>query len=289
MDKDVWRQIVCAVRSADRRVQRVGRRPRYSDQRILKIYLWTVWHDQPLCWACDRLHYSSLFRPKQLPSVSQFCRRIKTARIESMLRAVHEYLTGHKDATGVSFLDGKALPVGNYSRDPDARNGYGTGQMQRGYKLHAWATNDGLIPCFTVDPLNASEPKKARQLINEVPPGTLVLADAAYDSGPLYGDIEERGALLLTPLRGKARSGWRIRKMPASRRKAIELWDTQSDICWAILQRRKQVERIFGALSGFGGGLSPLPNWVRRLAPVRRWVTAKLVIYHARLKCRKTA
>ncbi len=72
MDKDVWRHIMCAVRSADRRIQRVGRRPRYSDQRILKIYLWTAWHDRPLCWGCDRLHYNSLFRPRQLPSVSQF-------------------------------------------------------------------------------------------------------------------------------------------------------------------------------------------------------------------------
>ncbi len=95
--------------------------------------------------------------------------------------------------------------------------------------------------------------------------------------------------MLLTPLRGKARSPWHIRKMPASRRFAIELWDSNPDICWDLLQRRKQIEQIFGALSGFGGGLSPLPNWVRKLEPVRRWVAAKLIIYHARLKCIKAA
>ncbi len=109
-----------------------------------------------------------------------------------MLRAVHKNLSHCRKVAGVSFLDGKALPVGNYSRDPDARNGFGTGQMQRGYKLHAWATNDWRIPRFTVHPLNASEPKQARELLSEVVPGTLVLADAAYDSGPLYKDIEER-------------------------------------------------------------------------------------------------
>ena len=36
--------------------------------------------------------------------------------------------------------------------------------------------------------------------------------------------------------------------------------------------------RNFGNLTNFGGGLSPLPAWVRRLHRVERWVRAKLIV-----------
>ena len=56
-----------------------------------------------------------------------------------------------------------------------------------------------------------------------------------------------------------------------------------------LLQPRDQVERIFSALSCFGGGLTTIPPWVRRLDRVSRWVAAKIAIYHARLRIRKNA
>ena len=116
MDRGIWRLLVAAVRSADRRVVRSGRRPRYSDQRVVKMYLWSVWHDRPLCWACDKRHYSTMFRPSQLPSVSQFCRRMKTRRVQAMLEAIHEYLTRRDAPVGLSFLDGMPLPIRSWSR-----------------------------------------------------------------------------------------------------------------------------------------------------------------------------
>ena len=63
MDRMIWKLLCAAVRSADRRTPRVGRRPIYTDQQIVKMYLWAVWHDRPLCWACDRDHYT--IRPHQ--------------------------------------------------------------------------------------------------------------------------------------------------------------------------------------------------------------------------------
>jgi hypothetical protein len=56
MDTQVWQMVTAAVRSADRRVPRQGRRPSYSDALIVRLYVWSVWHDRPLCWACDRTH-----------------------------------------------------------------------------------------------------------------------------------------------------------------------------------------------------------------------------------------
>jgi hypothetical protein len=53
-----------------------------------------------------------------------------------------------------------------------------------------------------------------------------------------------------------------------------------------VFARRARVERAFGSATAFGGGLGPPPAWVRRLARVRTWVWAKLVINAARiLRC----
>lgn len=289
MDRDIWRQLVAAVRSADRRVSRCGRRPRYSDQQILKMLLWSIGHDRPLCWACARDHYSTLYRPTQLPSVSQFCRRVRTPRIQAMLHAANRYLARADGPVRLSFFDGKALAVSNYSHDPDARDGYAKGGMACGYKLHAWATEDGRIPLFIVRPLNEGEPKVARQLVPEIPSSHLVLADANYDSGALYQELAERGSQLLTPLKGRARTPEHLRRVTPARRRVIRLWDRRPEFCQRLGRQRAGIERIFSVLSGFGGGLAPLPPWVRRLRRVERWVTAKLTIYHARLRCQKEA
>ncbi len=45
---------------------------------------------------------------------------------------------------------------------------------------------------------------------------------------------------------------------------------------------RRQIERDFGNLFSFGGGLTRLPPWVRRFPRVRNWVNAKLLINAAR-------
>jgi hypothetical protein len=289
MDRHVGRSMCHATRSADRRLRRPGRTPTFSDQLILKMLLWSIAHDRPLCWASDRRHYNGLFRPKQLPSNSQFCRRVKTTRIHQMLRAAHEYLVARDPAAERLFFDGKALPIGDFSRDPDARDGFGSGKLQRGYKLHALGTLDERILDFRVLPLNAGEPDTARQLAPRIPPQALVLADANYDSSELYQAVRDRGSVLVTPLKGRARSVGQLRRMSPARRSAIELWDTHPDICQHVQAWRDQIERIFSALCGFGGGLSPLPAWVRRMDRVRRWVTGKVILYNARLYCRRAS
>lgn len=45
---------------------------------------------------------------------------------------------------------------------------------------------------------------------------------------------------------------------------------------------RRQIERDFGNLTSFGGGLICLPPWVRRFTRVRNWVHAKFLINAAR-------
>jgi IS5 family transposase len=286
MDTEVWRAIVAAVKSANRRIVRAGRRPRYSDALIVKLYLWSVWHDRPLCWACDRTHYTRLFRPRQLPSVSQFTRRVKTQRVQQMLTAINAYLTRRNVPVGLAFLDGKPLPVNSWSRDPDARFGWATKGFAKGYKLHACATHDGRIPAFAIRPMNEGEAKVARTKLPPVPEARLILADANYDTKHLYQALGARGQQLLTPLKRIAVHAGPLRRMGPHRRYAIALHAQLGAHYRDLLDARDEIERIFAALTCFGGGLTTLPPWVRHLDRVTRWVTAKIAIYHARLRTR---
>ena len=286
MDRDLWRIVTDAVVRINRKLPRPGRRRHYTDVLIVRMFLWSVWHDRPLCWACDRQHYDRRFRPRRLPSVSQFSRRLRSRRVQEIVHRVNEMLTHRDRPAAVGFFDGKPLPVSRHSRDKDAKKGYADGGFRRGYKLHAWATEDGRIRRFCVKPMNAGEPNTARELTDDIPPNCLVLADANYDSAKLYRSVQERGAYLLTPLKGRATAPRSLRYMPAARRWAIELWQNHPAECKTVLKARYQIERIFSALTSFGGGLSPLPSWVRRLPRVQRWVAAKLVLYHARLLVR---
>jgi len=54
-------------------------------------------------------------------------------------------------------------------------------------------------------------------------------------------------------------------------------------------QQRTQIERNFGNWTSFGGGLSPLPSWVRRLDRVRLWIQAKLLINAQRIQQKRLA
>ncbi len=47
-------------------------------------------HDRPRSWACVRVSDSSLFRPRTLPSVSQFCTRLKSERMALVRRMLHK-------------------------------------------------------------------------------------------------------------------------------------------------------------------------------------------------------
>jgi len=284
MDSHGWHVVYQTIRAADREIPRSGRRPAYSDVLIVSMYIWSVLHDRPLCWACGRSHYGSCFRPRRLPSISQFCRRIQTQRCELILQRVHERLAHIDWATDLSFIDGRALIVGAHSKDPHAQSGPWGKQMARGYKLHAWSAEDGRIPVWSVMPLNVSEKRVAAEMLRYRLTDGFVLADAGYDSGTLYDQIETDGGQLLTPLPKNAGKGHRPQS--ASRNRAAWAW---TGLAGYLYRTRVTAERTFAHLSAYGGGLAPLPAWVRTLPRVRRWIGAKLIIYHARWNVRKNA
>ncbi len=293
MDHNIWTVLECAAKIAVRRLPRPRRRFEFSDRQILLMWLWAAMHERPMCWACSREHCRGMFRPRRLPSVSQFCKRLTTERFELAQQLLHEVLTerGHDDL--LHYLDGKPLLINGYSTDPDAANGIAHGRYGFGYKLHARTTKSGFIPEYKVLALNEGEPNTARELIRRLGAGVMVLADANYDSALLYADIDEKGSRLLTRLKGQhMRKPGSTRKLPRGRAEALELWERQPELAEQAMKERDTIERTFAHLGGFGGGLGPLPAWVRRLTRVRRWVAAKIAIYHARLiakACRAVA
>ncbi len=286
MSSQVWKRVYQTIRMVNRSISREGRRPTHPDTLIVAMYLWSVGHDRPLCWAADRANYTSVFRPRRLPSRSQFCRRIKTRRCQAILRGVHQRLAdvGPEDTPGIALMDGRGFRVHDHTTDPDATTGYASGGFAKGYRLHALARENGRFTGIRVTPMNVSEKRVARELIDENRPIGFLLADQGYESGPLYDYARERGVILMTPLSKNAGGGHR-RQSPA-RLFAKKLWDSGGEV---LHKRRDAIERFLGQLSAFGGGLAPLPAWVRRLERVERWITAKVIIYHARLLVRESA
>ena len=285
MDSHTWSVVYRAIRKADRGVQRFGRHPQYSDVLIVAMYLWSVEHHRPLRWACERSNYGGCFRPRRLPSVSQFCRRIKSDRCDAILQRVHDILSQREKTTPVSFIDGRAFTVGPHTKDRQATTGWARGRFDRGYRLHAWASEDARIPLWRVTPLNVSEKAVAKELLHHGTVGSLALADAGYDSSALYDAFRGHGVCLLTKMQRK-NAGKGHRRQSSARLAAARAW---RGVAGYVHKHRDQVERYFGHQAVTGGGLGPLPGWVRTLERVRRWIGGKLIFYHARLIVRPQA
>src|SRR6478672_2180642 len=185
LDRDIWTNVMHAVKRAAKAVGRTGRRCVYADALIAAMYLWCVWHDRPLYWACDRGHYNALFRPRKLPSVSQFTRRVKSDDCQRILQRTHDALAQRGLTIDEGYVDGKPVLVSPVSKDRQATRGKVCGGFAKGYKLHAFVNEHRRIVVFGVTGLHEDEKTVAMHLLPHLPPmapGALVLKDSNYDS-----------------------------------------------------------------------------------------------------------
>lgn len=267
----------------DRHVAR-GARPakaRFSHRQVVAVWLWAVLHDRPVSWAVQAAHWPAHDRCRPLPSNATMSRRL---RDPALLQALEGWLQRVADAQArdparTLIVDGKALTVAEHTADRDARKGRAQGRFGTGYKLHAIVDSLGVLRAFRVTPLNAGEATVAREMVDAMPVQTprRMLADAVFDSNKLYEAAGRRGVQLLAKRRyphaqalGRHRhSVWRLR--------AIEMMHRTP----TLLNGRDRIETFFSTLGGFAGGLGPLPQHVRRLHRVHRWVLGKLLIYTA--------
>lgn len=283
MSSHEWKVVYRTIVRMNRTIPKTGRKCQYSDTLIVAMYFWSVAHDRPLCWAAARSNYHGPFRPRHLPSRSQFCRRLASPRCEALMEAAWNAMAEGDDGPTFNFMDGRALPVGPYSQDVDAGRGFAGGQFAKGYKLHAITKIDGKTAAWRVAPLNVSEKTVAEDLIVEAQPKGWLLADGNYDSGRLYDLAGAHGAVMFTPLPDNAGGGHRPQS--TMRLLAARLWETEGAMEFYGL--RTTIERQFSQQSCYGGGLGPLPPWVRGLRRVSNWVGTKLMFYHVRLLLRE--
>lgn len=298
MDRELWASVLGAVRRAAREVGWNGgrRAPRYPNWLIVAMYLWAVWHDRTLNWACDRGHYGRLFRPRALPSVSRFTRRIKGEDCQRILQLVHDEFAQRGLVTAEGYVDGKALFVGPVSKDRQATRGKIPGGFGKGYKLHAYVNEHRRIVVWSVTGLHEDEKTVAMHLLPHLPPmapGAVVLKDSNYDSAPLHKAAAALApaAALVGPLKGQnrvkggAHHPVTLRQMGPERRELVAAWAHCPGLIELVLRARDTIERVFGVLCCTAGGLgTALPPWVRTLGRVRRWVGAKVILYNARLE-----
>lgn len=287
MERGTWRVIMAALRRLPRRC---SSGQRYSNRDVLAVLLWAALHDRSILWACARTHWPVQAWRRRLPDQSTMSRRLRCPGVLDDLRTLlHLAQSAFDDGDNATLrVDGKALAVSSFSADADAADGWGTGQHQRGYKLHALVANARRLIEFCVEPMNTPESTVAGALLRRaaragrLARGGLVLADASYDSNPLHAVARRCQVQLLAPRRRPGTGLSRGHRQQPGRVRSARLLESDPRAFRWFSARRSVVEHYFGGLSA-AAGLHTLPSWVRGLTRVRLWTAAKIVLNAARI------
>lgn len=283
MERELWPRLYHLVRE-------VGKTLRLTDvtfqpHAIVLVFLWAALHDRPVCWACKERNWATTtLRPFTLPSPSTVSRRLRRVDTAMLMRALVLRVRDLGDERLVAVIDAKPLPVGGASQDPEARCGRGAGMWARGYKLYAVWSDRPMPETYRVYPMNTSENKVSEEMIPQLTGGGYLLGDGEYDANPAFDAAGAAGYQLLAPREDPGAGLGHCYQSPY-RLRCIELM--RSTFGRDIYRLRKAIERAYGNLTSFGGGLSPLPAWVRHQDRVWLWVTAKLLINGARIMFNK--
>jgi hypothetical protein len=263
---------------------------------IVGVVCWAVLHDRPVSWACRKENWPADLKIGRLPAQSTMSRRLRTDIVLQLVEMMQTHLAQtiaippatlelEQCEMEAKVIDAKPLPIGGYSKDPDARWGRACGGNARGYKFYAIWGRSALPLAWSVHSMNVSEKCVAEELLPRLTDPGWVLGDAQYDSSRLYDLAYAHGQRLLAPRRKKGGLGWHYHS--SHRLFAIKHLEGGA---WPAFHRvRTQIERNFGQWTSFGGGLAPLPSWVRRNWRVRMWVQVKLLINALRIQQRALA
>jgi len=281
MDRQLWNVIAKHLTQLCRKQR--NQRYTHANARILRVYLWAVMHDRPVSWACDKSHWAGVKPPQQLPDQSTMSRRLRRPETQQLLNELLDRLELPDSHALTLRIDGKPLPIAKHSRAKGATTGRGAGGFQKGYKLHAIYAGGARPVVYHVAPMNVDERKVAAQMISQTPIGEgYLLADANYETNPLYDQVAKAGRMLVTPRRFPNAIGLgQTHKHSEHRVAMIERMKAPSPFIREVLATRRQVETKFANLTSFGGGLTHLPPWVRG-DRVAMYVTGKIAIRLAR-------
>jgi Transposase DDE domain len=290
MEGELWPEVYRILHEESNQRPR-PKHAQFSDLRILEVYFWAVLHDRPTHWACRQENWPVRERWQGLPCDSTMSVRLRTLSVRLLMQAVLDRLHAGGDPALVEILDSKPLAVGGYSKDHDAHWGWAATAKARGYKLFfGWGR--GVTPdAWTLGPMNVSDQEAGIKLVPRLSGAAYILGDAGYDSNPLHATCDRCGCQLVAP-RKKPSTSLGHCSHAAGRLRSLQMLEwpvllgtAASAFARDLYAMRAKIERDYGNLCGFGGGLQPLPSWVRTPHRVAFWVAAKLVIDALR-RCR---
>lgn len=291
----LWNKLYRIVTELDARFARPGPRRGHPDEysvgQVALCWLWAALHNLPLSVAAQRLaddRYRSAQRVlgARLPTA---CPHPTTLRRRSLRMDFHLFLTVVgmfliwllAPDTATMLIDSSPLPVPRTSRDPDAAWGH---HNLHGYRWHTLTSADRVILVWSVHGANEQELAVAPTLLVQAAGwgwrARCISADVGYDSEPLHEEARDRlGAILVAPFNDRGGS----RKMTGTplRRRLLERWRTPA--VRAARRLRPEIDRMYSVLKSSLFGLFALPPWVRGQAAVERWLTLKVLLYHAYL------
>jgi hypothetical protein len=289
MELEFWAELSQAICDVQRKFK-FNPRDTHRTALIMRVHLWASLHDRPTVWACDPNNWTHKTRPENLPDQSTMSRRMRRGDFQAFLQAMQRRLNGNVQTHLLKTLDGKPLELPNHTSDPDARWGRGVSRLSVGYKLHMVFSGNPMPDAFAITSLDVCEKQMARRMIKRVKGCGYLLADGHYDASWLYDLCRHHNHVLVSP-RPKPGTGIGHHYQSPQRLRSIQLLEPPTGINRfgaSLYRNRTLIERQFSQMTYFGGGLSPLPSWVRRIWRVRNWVWAKLLINAARVRTQRT-
>src|SRR5262245_11745446 len=121
MEHQLWNAILTVLGHIDK--PRKSPKKTYSDEVIVKVWLWSVLHDRGRNWACRSRSWPVHDRRWKKPSESQLSRRLRTASVRELLQQLEAQVLAPQGRYLVWAVDGKPLVVSGCSKDRQA--GYG--------------------------------------------------------------------------------------------------------------------------------------------------------------------
>ena len=279
MERELWPRLYHLVMEVGQTLRLID--VTYQPHIIVLVWLWAALHDRPVSWACDEKNWTTTtLRPATLPDPSTLSRRLRRVDTAMLMRALVQRVRQEGDPLLLAVIDAKPLPVGGASQDPEARCGRGAGMWAKGYKFYAIWGGRPVPETYRIYSMNINEDIVGEEMIPDLDGGGYLLGDGEYDANAVFDAAGAAGYQLLAP-REQPEAGLGHRYQSPYRLRCIELMKTSFGR--GLYALRRGIERAFGNLTSFGGGLSPLPAWVRHLERVWQWVTAKLLINAMRI------
>jgi hypothetical protein len=305
MEGQLWRRLYAVVMELGKGHCYKGKR--FSDSWVVLTFLWAVLHDRPTCWACDRESWPEREWWHVIPSQSTMSRRLRTVGVLSLLARAEAGLRDLFPRGLSKWVDAKPLPVGGASKDRDARAGRCVKGKARGYKLHLVVdARSGMVDSWALAAMADNEKAVAPRLVPAAAaagPFLYVTADNQYDANGTY-DMVAAAAAHAPQLVARGRKAGKKKPKPQSpghRRQSPRRLRGMALACGydrplnplgrpglpptfgeQLLKDRNGIERVLGLMGNFGGGLAPLPNWVRTPHRVAAWVQGKILVFFTR-------